>query len=246
MPEKAHVRHTRSTSSSQDIERDRHIHHPCANQQAQSSSRESVPIAAAETFHHSRKVPSQSTYDTYETDRVSVQSRSNEDSASPEPTQYAGHNFEDNIISTSRTRSEEASRRRRLERSIDRQGFHQEATGLPPGVHPLEEDEVVVVTERYVIRPRRLPHLQEDNLESRGQNSMDKTTVRAEKSYPRFVAEAEASEYYRKDWSIAGDHDEADHESVLLRDLEGLIAPINSHNSDTSSSTRYRGKFWYP
>jgi hypothetical protein len=201
-----------------------------------------VVTDAAEALHHCRRAPSQSTYEAYETDRISKESRSNEDSTSSEATPHGVHSFEDPIISTSRTRSEEASRRRRLERSTDRQGFHREVTGLSHGIHPSEDDEVVVVTERYVIQHRSPPHGQRENFESRRGNIMDKAVGGVEKPYPRFAAEAEASDYYRNDWARVGEQNRAGHERVRPRGLEGLIAPANSHTSDTSSSSRYRGK----
>jgi hypothetical protein len=152
------------------------------------------------------------------------------------------HDFEDPVISTSRIRSEDSSRRRRLERSIDRQGLHREATGFPHGIYPSEDDEVVVVTERYVYRPRPLSHVQEEDLENRRQEIMDKATARAEKPYQQFVTEAEASNYYRNDWSGVSDQDKAGRQRVRLKDLEGLNAPAESHTSDTSSTSRYQGK----
>jgi hypothetical protein len=197
---------------------------------------------ATEAFHHSRRALPRSTYEACETDRISKQSCSNEDSASSEATLHGVHSFEDPIISTSRTRSEEASRRRRLERSTDRQGLHREATGLPHGIHPSKDDEVVVVTERYIIRRRSPPHAQRKNLETHRRDITDKAVGRVEKPYPRFAAEAEASDYYRNDWARVGEHNRAGHERVRARDLEGLISQANSHTSDTSSTSRYPGK----
>jgi hypothetical protein len=142
------------------------------------------------------------------------------------------------MISTSRTWSEEAARRRRLERSIDPEGFQREATGLP---HHSEDNEVVVVTERYVYRPRHLSHAQEEDLKARRQELLDKATTRAEKPCQQFAAEAEASNYYRDDWSGAGEHDNVGPERVCPGNLEGLTAPPDSQNSDTSSSSQYQG-----
>ena len=240
--DKVHLRHSRSTSPLQDREIYPPAHQSRTNHQAQRSSRECVATDAAEAFHYSRRAPSRSTYEACETDRISKQSHSNEDSASSEATPHGVHSFEDPIISTSRSRSEEASRRRRLERSTDLQGFHREATGLPHGIHPSKDDEVVVVTERYIIRRRSPPHAQRENLESHRRDIMDKAVGGVEKPYPRFVAEAEASDYYRNDWARVGEHIRTGHERVRPRDLEGLISPANSHTSDTSSSSRYRGK----
>jgi hypothetical protein len=247
LPQTALARHSRSTSSSQEhtgqeYRGDTAAHHSHGGHEAQRSSRESMATDAAEAFHHSRRAPFQSRYETYETDRVSKHSRSNEDSASSETTPRKGHSFEDPMMSNSRTRSEEASRRRRLERSIDRQGYYREATGLPHGIRPSEEDEVVVVTERYVYRPRPLSHVQEEDLKNRKQDIVDKATLRDGKSYQQFAAEAEASSYYHNNWSGVSEQAKSSRERVRPRDLEGLIAPADSHTSETSSSSRYEGE----
>ncbi len=242
-PEKLYSRHSMSTSSPQNQDIDSPIHRSRTNNhQAQGSSREDVATDAAETFHYSRKAPSHSSYETYEADRFSKQSCSNENSVHAEATTLGRHGFDDLFISASRTRSEEASRRRRLERSNDRQESHREATGLPYGVHPSEDDEVVVVTERYVYRPRQLSHVQEEDRQSRKHVIMDKATARTDKSYLRFSTETEAANYYRNDWAGVNEQDKAGHEVVGQRDLEGLTTPTNSHTSDTSLSSRCRGK----
>lgn len=246
-PEESRSRHSISTNSSQRNTGQEPGGHTAVIQsrpghQAQRSCRESVTTDAAEAFHHSRRPQRQSRYETYGPDRVSKQSTSNEDSASSEATARKAPSFEDPIIRTSRTRSEEAARRRRLERSIDREGFHRETTGLSHGIHPSEDDEVVVVTERYVYRPRHLSHVQEEDLKDHRQEIPDRATARAEKPYQQFAAETEASDYYRNDCSGVSEQDEAGRQRVRPKDLEGLNALAESHTSDTSSSSRYRGK----
>lgn len=242
-PEKTHLRHVRSSSWSQrhtEQEPRGHtaVHQSRAGHQSQRLYRDSLAPDAAETFYHSRRPQLQFGYETNEIDRVSKQPRSNEDSASSDTTPRKAPSSEDLIISTSRTRSEEAARRRRLERGIDPEGFQREATGLS---HHSEDDEVVVVTERYVYKPRHLSHVQEEDLEDHRQELPDRATTRAEKPCQQFVAEAEASNYYRNDWSGARKHDNASPEWVCPRDLEGLTAPPDSQNSDTSSDSRYQG-----
>jgi hypothetical protein len=219
------------------------VHRSYADSQAQRSSRESVATQEAEKFHDRRRLQPLPRYEMYESDQFSEGSRSNkEDSASLEITPSQEPSFKESKITASRSRAEEASRRRRIERNITEGGSHRKATGSPQGIGPLDDDEIVVLTERYVYRPRNPSHVQDEGPKDRRQDLIDKTTVGGGRPYQQFATEPEASNYYKNDWARVGEQDRIVRQRIRPRDLEELTAPAGSHTSEASSSSHYAGK----
>lgn len=98
------------------------------------------------------------------------------------------------------SRSQESSQRRRRERLILNDRIE---PPLPPWegphvIHPRPGDEAVVVTERYVYRPRNLPPVEE---ERRMQERVDKIMLGARSRTAEYTTEEEASRYYHDDWA---------------------------------------------
>lgn len=211
--------------------------------QAQRSSSGSVATIDREIFHQSKNLQTRSRYGMYETDQFSEKSRSNkEDSASLETPPSTEPSFEERKIPTSRSRSEEASRRRRLERNITEGGSHWKVKASPQAIRPSDDDEIVMVTEPYVYRPQHLPHIQSEAPKDRGQNFRDKTAAVRERPYQQFAAKSDASDYYKNDWAQVGEQDRIVRQRMRPRHFEEPTAPDESHTSEASSSSHYGGK----
>lgn len=164
-----------------------------------------------------------------------------EDTASLETTPNEAHSFEEPKIEVSTTMSEGVSNRPRLDSNINEGGFHLKATNSPQGIRPLDDKEVVVVTERYIYRPRYPSHVQEGHKDSR-QDLLDKTTMGSERHYQRFATESEAANYYKNDWFQIGEPEEIVHQRVHQRDLEKLTVRADSYTYGAGSSSHNGGK----
>jgi hypothetical protein len=113
------------------------------------------------------------------------------------------------------SRSQGSSQRRRRERLILNDRIE---SPLPPWegahvIHPRPGDEAVVVTERYVYRPRNLPLVEE---ERRMQERVDKIMLGARSRTAEYTTEEEASRYYHDDWA----REEPDRRSEPVRRRE--------------------------
>ena len=112
----------------------------------------------------------------------------------------------------SSSRSQEAAQRRRRERSLPNDGIE---PPLPPWqqphiIHPRPGDETIVVTERYVYRPRKASQVEE---ERRIQERVDKIMLDGRRRTTEFAAEDEASKYYHDDWA----HEESARRNESIR-----------------------------
>jgi hypothetical protein len=151
---------------------------------------------------------------------------------------------EDRPTDTSSVRSCYASDRRRLDRNSEALLPYRHGE-LPHDIGPLRENEVVVVTERYVYRPKRTTTLQEekyrdfteqksDDPTRQRQERIDAATLGVGKSCKKFSAESEASVYYHDDWSHERSRQEKEKEPrrrVRTRDIhEDYAHPQRSEN----------------
>jgi hypothetical protein len=114
--------------------------------------------------------------------------------------------FEDHGTESSR-RMQEARKRRRRERNSPTKPAIP-VWEQPHVIHPREDDEVVVVTERYEYQPKKKPEVVAEE-ERRTQEFVDRAAfyIRPDilehraQSQPRNFSHEEAASYYHEDWS---------------------------------------------
>lgn len=142
---------------------------------------------------------------------------------------------------------------RRHEQDLDTQPQNVPSR-LPHNIGPLKEGEIVVVTERYVYRPKRLKSVQgrggskfrgqkeSPDSSQQSQNYSDRTKPDADRQYLNSTTEFDASENYPNDWNHAKYSQVRKvmgRRRVRPRDLDENYAPYSQELEDVSDIPRH-------
>jgi hypothetical protein len=141
--------------------------------------------------------------------------------------------LEDDLSEDSVAKFREASRSRRRERaSFPPQDVCSAHPEIQEKLNNLKENEMLVVTERYVYRPPRstsaIDTPMRDERADRGR--------KADGIPQRFISQVDSAEYFPEEWSRASGHAErhVKHRRVRPRDLDGASMQIGPGSSEAS------------
>lgn len=197
------------------------------------------PTDEAEEYYRGRSTQTKDLFDNRETVRVAATQRNvNDIDNRPMPS------YERTIdeIKTSAMRSEQASRRRREERSLGEEYAPRRPFNEVPHDISQPKREKIVVTERYVYRPRYVSHVPEATNTTDRQEHIDNITMGTD-SRQQFIAETDAAEYYQQDWFRDSRHLPRDVRRRLRpRDLEENLADSSHFARNECSQQRHKSK----
>jgi hypothetical protein len=150
-------------------------------------------------------------------------------------------NFRENTSEESSAGSRRGSFRRREERNhADDRGRMPEHATLPPDIRPPKENEVFVVTERIVYRPKRAHH---DRVH-RG-NDSERSQRHPVSAFPNkgYISNEDTAEYYPKEWTQSERHPrERELHRVRPQEFESMYPESSQRGSSDTSHERFDGK----
>jgi len=180
---------------------------------------------------------------------------------------------EDHETDAASLRSRDAADRRRQERALDAPApalasVPAQRGELPHNIGPLKDGEYVVVTERYVYRPKRLENVQEvdeladfrpqrrerlvrspepewRDIRRQRQDYVDSRTLGGNRQYQKIDGEADASEYYDNEWNSERPPRETSTEKgnrhrVRPRDLRESKEDLQPHLQENANTFEIR------